>query len=567
MQYLWDRPEELTYLGVLESLGITGHNARWNDASQNARRAEHDFKCDALATLDLYDPSTLKESEKLSVAVLREFLGDPDAEWRFRHHDYPVNQLVGVHLEMPEFLDTFHQVYTEEDAEHYVVRLMSMDGKLRQVLEGVAIRTGKGIIPPTFIIDKTTDLMTGFVETPIRNNILYTSFEAKLDESAAMPLSSRERLLAAAEEAIEVRVYPAYREFIGYFAALRDQSSVEAGVWKLPDGAAYYQHLLSVHTTTDLTADEIYRLGLSEVARIGREILELFAAEGYDTDIGIAELYRSLAQEARFRYPDTEAGRQQVLLDYATLISDIESGLGGHFNVLPGAELEVRRVPEFSETSAVSAYYWPPSQDGSRPGVFYANLYDVNRIPKFGMRTLAYHEGIPGHHLQNAIQVELEGLPEFRSAVGFTAYSEGWGLYAEYLAWEMGYLDDPYDNLGRLRDEMLRAVRLVVDPGIHAKRWTREEAIEYFINHTGWSREDAIVEIDRYIVDPGAATAYKVGMLEILRLRERARSRLGDAFDIREFHNLILGNGQLPLHTIEGLVNRFIERGTHRSSE
>jgi uncharacterized protein (DUF885 family) len=329
-------------------------------------------------------------------------------------------------------------------------------------------------------------------------------------------------------------------------------------VWKLPDGKAYYNYLLRQHTTTNMTADEIHAIGVAEVDRIQSEMLEIFTAEGYDPSLGVKALFDELAKEDRFYYPDTDAGRAQILEDYATIIDEIEAGISSAFNIKPKADIVVKRVPEFSEQTAPGAYYNHPSRDGSRPGTFYANLFNIKATPRYGMRTLAYHEGVPGHHFQIAIQTELQGIPEFRKESGFTSYSEGWGLYAERLAWEMGFQTDPYDNLGRLHDELFRAVRLVVDTGIHAKRWTREQAIDYMLANTGTAESDVIAEIERYIVMPGQATAYKVGMMELLRLRDEAQEALGDKFDIRDFHDVILKDGALPLTALRELVLKYI---------
>jgi uncharacterized protein (DUF885 family) len=400
--------------------------------------------------------------------------------------------------------------------------------------------------------------MEDFVTQPAEENVLYVSFEEKLEKADTISEEQRADFLEQAKAQIETVVYPAYQGYIDYFTGLRDSSTNDAGVWKLPDGEAFYNYMLRNNTTTNMTADEIHELGLAEVDRIQAEMLEIFEAEGYDPSLGVKALFDELAEEERFYYPDTDEGRAQILEDYATIIDEIEAGMSQAFNMMPRADVEVRRVPEFSEKTAPGAYYNGPSRDGSRPGMFYANLYDIKATPKYGMRTLAYHEAVPGHHFQTALQTEMEGVPEFRKETGFTAFSEGWALYAERLAWEMGYQEDPYDNLGRLQAELFRAVRLVVDTGIHARRWTREEAIDYMLENTGIAESDVVSEIERYIVIPGQATAYKVGMLEILRLRDETRQALGDDFDLREFHDVVLGNGDLPLVAVRQMVMKYI---------
>ena len=558
IQYIWDKPEMLTSMGILEQFGMKGHNAKWNDDTEAASDKDYRFLLDVMATLDEYDETKLTEAEILSVKVLKELLGNPEDDRRYRYHDYPVNQLFGLQNSIPRFLDTFHQVNSSEDAEHYISRLSKIGVKMQQNMEGLLIRENMGIVPPTFVIDKSVEIMKEFVAQPIEENVLYASFKGKLEKADEIADADRTAFLASATTQIENVVYPAYQEYIDYFSALRAKSNGDAGVWKLPDGKAYYNYLLRQHTTTDMTADEIHAIGVAEVKRIQTEMLEIFAAEGYDPSLGVKALFDELAEEERFYYPDTDSGRAQILEDYVTIIDDIEAGISSAFNIKPKADIVVKRVPEFSEETAPGAYYNHPSRDGSRPGTFYANLFDIKATPKYGMRTLAYHEGVPGHHFQIAIQTELQGIPEFRKEFGFTSYSEGWGLYAERLAWEMGFQTNPYDNLGRLQGELFRAVRLVVDTGIHAKRWTREQAIDYMLANTGTAESDVISEIERYIVMPGQATAYKVGMMELLRLRDEAQEALGDKFDIRDFHDVILKDGALPLTALRELVMKYI---------
>ena len=560
IQFIWDKPETLTALGALEQLGIRGHNAEWNDDSEAATDRDFEFLYEIMDTVAEYDEDELTESEMLSVKVLQEMLGNPEDDQRFRYHNYPVNQLFGLQNQIPRFMDTFHQVGSGEDAEHYISRLSKIDTKMEQNMEGLLIREERGIIPPTFVIDKSVEIMQEFVDQPAEENVLYMSFRGKLDEAEEISESDRDAFLAAAKAEIENVVYPAYQSYVDYFTALRTKSNDDAGAWKLPDGKNYYNYELRNNTTTEMTADEIHAIGLAEVQRIQSEMLEIFTAEGYDPALGVKALFDQLATEERFYYPDTDEGRAQILEDYATIIDEIEEGIASAFNITPEAGIVVKRVPEFSEQTSAGAYYNGPSRDGSRPGTFYANLYDIKATPKYGMRTLAYHEGVPGHHFQIAIQKELQGIPEFRKESGFTSYSEGWGLYAERLAWEMGFQTDPYDNLGRLQAELFRAVRLVVDTGIHAKRWTREEAIDYMLANTGMAESDVVAEIERYIVMPGQATAYKVGMMELLRLREEAQEALGDKFDIRDFHDVVLQNGSLPLTALRELVMKYIEQ-------
>ena len=366
------------------------------------------------------------------------------------------------------------------------------------------------------------------------------------------------RLLAAAEADITAYVHPAYQLFIDYFTQLQAKAGTDDGYWALPNGDLAYEQLLKFFTTTNYTADEIHTKGLAEVDRIQTEIMTILAEEGYDVSQGFSVAIETLAADPKFYYEDSDAGRAQILVDYQHILDEVNAGLGDAFRIRPQAGMEVVRIPEFKEKTAPGAYYQQPAIDGSRPGRFYANLYDIKATPKYGMRTLAYHEGIPGHHFQIAVAMELEGMPLIRKMAPFTAYIEGWALYSERLAWELGFQQNSFDNIGRLQAELFRAVRLVVDTGIHHSRWTREQAIDYMKKNTGMSDRDVTAEIERYIVMPGQATAYKVGMMKILELREKAKLVLGTQFDLKDFHDVVLKNGAVPLDILETLVERYI---------
>lgn len=561
LKVILESPESLTAMGLLEQiplLDIDGHNANWDDSSLAAGDKGLNDMDEIFARMNLYPDNELEESELITKKIVMELLGDPVKTRKYRFYNYPVNQLFGIQNNVPRFMDTFHQVKDAEDAEHYIARLSKIDTKFEQSMEGLLVREEMGIIPPTFVIDKSLEILQDFVDQAPEENVLYVSFKTKMDDSEEFSDEERADFLAQAVTEINASVYPAYQSYIDYFTKLRAKSNNDAGVWKFPDGEAYYNYALRNNTTTDMTADEIHAIGLSEVDRIQGEMLAIFEAEGYDTTQDFTTLINGLAEEERFYYPDTDEGREQILVDYAKIIDEIEAGLDEAFNIRPKADVVVKRVPEFSEKTAPGAYYNSPSMDGSRPGTFYANLYDIKATPKYGMRTLAYHEGVPGHHFQIAIQNELEDVPMLRTQAGFTPFAEGWALYSERVAWELGFQDDPYDNIGRLQAELFRGVRLVVDTGIHAKRWTREQAIEYMQANTGMAETDVVSEIERYIVLPGQATAYKVGMMEILKLREEAKAALGDKFDLREFHDVLLKSGSVPLTLMRELVMKYI---------
>ncbi|MGI2147739.1 DUF885 domain-containing protein [Shewanella baltica] len=553
----FESPETLTSLGFLESVGITGHNAELDDDSPEAMDKTFAQVRDLRETLLSYSDADLDENQRISKDIALYLADFALVSEPYRYHNYPLNQLFGVQNGYPSFMQAQHQVHSVGDAENYLSRLQKVKLKFAQTLEGLKIREAKGIIPPKFVIERVLTEMNDFVATPIQDNILYSSFKTKLADTD-ISADEQARLLAAAEVDIKGYVHPAYQLFIDYFTQLQAKAGTDDGYWALPNGDLAYEQLLKFFTTTNYTADEIHAKGLAEVDRIQSEIMTILAAEGYDISQGFSVAIEALAADPKFYYEDSDAGRAQILVDYQHILDEVNAGLGDAFRIRPEAGMEVVRIPEFKEKTAPGAYYQQPAIDGSRPGRFYANLYDIKATPKYGMRTLAYHEGIPGHHFQIAVAMELEGMPLIRKMAPFTAYIEGWALYSERLAWELGFQKDPFDNIGRLQAELFRAVRLVVDTGIHHSRWTREQAIDYMKKNTGMSDRDVTAEIERYIVMPGQATAYKVGMMKILELREKAKSALGNKFDLRDFHDVVLKNGAVPLDILETLVDRYI---------
>lgn len=559
MKVVLDSPETLSQLHMLEQFGITYHQDDLDDESI-ASGDEALKKMQSIAEeIRAFDRDDLPYQQQLSYDMADWMMTRMETganRWRF--HNYPVNQLFGVQSGFPTFMEATHAINGVSDAKDYNSRLSKVGVKFSQVIEGLKVREDKGILPPTFVVEKVLDEMNNFVQTPVEDNILYVSMQKKLQD-AGIEEATQQQLLAETTKQIETTVYPAYQQLIDYFTALKPKTTSEDGVWKLPNGDEFYRFMLQMFTTSEMTPEEIHQLGLAEVDRIQAEMRDILAAEGYDTTKPVGALMRGLANEERFLYPDTPEGRAQILKDYQTIIDEISVGLEQWFAVQPKAGVKVERIPEFKEKTSPGAYYRGPAMDGSRPGVFYANLYDIKATPKFDMRTLAYHEAVPGHHFQIAIAQEQKDLPMFRRMAPFTAYVEGWALYAERVAWEAGFQSNPYDNLGRLQAELFRAVRLVVDTGIHYKRWTREQAIEYMLANTGNAESDVISEIERYIVMPGQACAYKVGMIEIMKLREHAQNSLGEKFDIRAFHNVVLKNGAMPLATLNQVINDWIK--------
>jgi uncharacterized protein (DUF885 family) len=557
IQFALESPQMLSSIRVFEKFGMDGHNAKLDDSSMASTDKMFAGLKEARNTLNSYEDENLDKNELMSKRVMLSLLDIAVEAEEFRFHNYPVNQLFGVQNGFPSFMESTHQVTEMSEAEDYVTRLSLVGVKFDQVLEGLKYREQQGILPPQFVVTKVIEEMQNFVAEPIEENILIASLVEKM-EKAEMPMEEQKQIVAAAKEQMTKTVHPAYQRLIDYFVKLDEKVENNYGVWNLPNGDEFYKVALKFFTTSDYTPQYIHDFGLEEVNRIQNEILQILAGEGRDVSEGFEQSIANIAIDPRFYYSDSDEGREQILDDYKLMIEEINVKMASHFHDMPEAKVDVQRIPEFKEKTAPGAYYNPPAMDGSRPGVFYANLHDIKATPKYGMKTLTYHEAVPGHHYQLAIQRELKGIPFFRKMVPFIAYSEGWALYAERVAYEMGMLPDPFDNIGRLQAELFRAVRLVVDTGIHAKRWTREEAIEYMSKNTGITESDVIAEIERYFVMPGQATAYKVGMTKILELREKAEKALGDKYDVRDFHRVVLNNGSVPLNILEDLVNDYI---------
>ncbi len=559
LRELIEMPQLMSDLRLFEPWGIRRHNALLDDASDAHADAALERAQANLDTLQGYARDKLSPSEQLSYDTMAWGLQQQLAGRPFRLHNFPVNQIWGEQLNVINFLTGTHQVNDVRDAEDYLARLRAIPTKLAQVEAAQALRASQGIVAPHFALQKSIEGMRNQLAMPVEQHPLYTSFADKLRKAGLRDIDQSE-FLQQAKLSLQEAVYPAYQRLNQATIALAAAHPRNDGAWSLPNGDAYYAWALRGHLSTDMTPDAVHQLGLAEVARIQAEMRSILKAAGEPhEDVGAAML--KLGEDPRFLYPDTEAGRAQIIADYKAILSKAQAALPKVIGHLPSAAMDVRPVPKVAEKTAAGAYYEAPALDGSRPGVFYANLYDIKATPRWSMHTLAYHEGVPGHHLQTAIAREQTDLPSFRRFNWYTAYGEGWALYAEKLAEEIGLIPDPYDRLGRLRDELFRAVRLVVDTGMHAKRWTREQGVDYMMRNTGMGEGEVVVEIERYLVNPGQACAYKIGMLKILELRARAIQQLGKDYDARRFHDLVLRNGPLPLALLERIVDDWIKAG------
>ncbi|HVF71099.1 MAG TPA: DUF885 domain-containing protein [Chthoniobacterales bacterium] len=560
VRLLFQEPELLSSLGLVEQFGFTGHNAKLGDASPAHQQRYFDQAKQNLADLRAYPLERQNDSQRLSTHILEWYLDREIQGEQFRFHSYPVNQLFGVQNEFPTFMANTHRLRTPRDCEYYRQRLQAVAVKFDQLIESLKAREERGILPPRFVVEKVLLEMNNFISQPPSENILATSFKARAAKIDGLTDEQRAGFQKRIETAVGDYVYGAYRKLIDYFNGVLPRTTTDDGVWKLPDGQAFYAYALRKNTTTTMPPEEVHDLGLREVARIEGEMRGLLDANGF-AGRPVLESIEALRKDPRFLYPNDDNGRAQVLAEYTRIIQEAIGRCPQLFGTLPKAKIEVQRVPVFKEATSAGAYYNGASLDRVRPGIFYANLRDLNEIPKWSMRTLAYHEGVPGHHWQIATAQELKGLPQFRKLIPFTAYQEGWALYTEWLAKDAGWYEgDPFGDLGRLQAEQFRAVRLVVDTGIHAKRWTREQAIAYMREKTGMGEKEVTAEIERYIVNPGQACAYKVGMLKIQELRKRAQDGLGAKFDQRQFHDVVLKNGALPLEILEEQITDYIQR-------
>lgn len=536
---------------------------KWGDASDEYEQESHRLTMAALAEMrQRFDIENLDPSAQLSYR-LAEYQGDlADRRFPFRNHWYAFSHFRGPHTLVPTFLANQHRVDTLEDAEAYIARLEGVETFLGQHQANAEAQFERGIYPPKWsyeqMITTSRNIISGapFDDSETSSTMLADA-EKKID---GLDISDEEKeaLKARAVAALETSVKPAYEALIAMFEEQMAEASNDDGAWKLPQGDEYYALQLEAMTTTTMSADEIHGLGLAEVERIHGEMNAIKDSVGFEGSLQEFFTYLREDPDGKFTYPNTDEGREAYLAEAKAIIDNMRGRLDELFYTFPKAELVVRRVEPFRERSAGKAFYQRPAPDGSRPGIYYANLYNMNDMPIYQMEALAYHEGIPGHHMQIAIAQELEGVPSFRKYGGFTAYSEGWGLYSEYIPKEMGLYEDPYSDFGRLAMELWRAARLVVDTGLHDKQWTREDAIAYLLDNTPNPEGDAVKAIERYIVMPGQATAYKIGMLKILELRRRAENALGDEFDVRAFHDVVLKHGPVPMAILEENVDAWI---------
>lgn len=552
-------PELMTQMGMIDNTPLDFHSGKLGDYTKAGDEKMLARMRKARAGLDKYGPDGLEDQELLSYEIVAWFLDDMIRQAELEHSGYRVNQISGVTVDMPQFLTDTHVINSDKSAKRYVSRL----NEFTRVLEEVRLRVeddhAAGVVPPDFIIEKSIAGMRAFIEGGAEKNPLVTTLPAKLDAIDGMSAERKAALVAAATDAVRDGILPGYEKMIATLETLRADATHDAGIWHIPGGDAIYAAALKSNTTTDMSAEEIHAVGLAEVARLETEMSAILAADGR-TEGTIAERIHTLMTDPEETYPDSDAGRQAILDELVRLNTEVLAKAGDFFITLPPQPLEIVRVPEYSQDSSPGGYYSPPALDGSRPGRFYINLKSTADNPRWTLATLLYHEGAPGHHFQLSASQLIRNVPMIRKFSPFNAYSEGWALYAERIAaTDMGmYADHPRGDLGRLQAEMFRAVRLVVDTGLHAKHWSREEAIAYMREKTGMTEEEVTREIERYVVWPGQATSYKTGQLSILAARARAEAALGERFDLRQFHETVLSNGAMPLGILDKVVDDWV---------
>lgn len=561
LQLTFDSPEIVSQLGFVDNTPLDFHSGKL-DSYTKAHEDEVLARLrKARKGLDRYGPDGLEGQELVTWQTTAWFLDDLIREAEFEHGSYRVNQISGPLVTTPQFLTDTHVIKDERSVERYLSRLHEFGRVLREVKVRVEGDRDAGVVPPDFVIDQSLTGMRAFIAQGAAQNALVTTLPDKLAKVEGLTDGQRRDYVARATEIVDKEVVPGYEAMIALFESMRPTASHDAGIWRIPQGEEIYAAALKSNTTTLLTADEIHALGLAEVARIEAEmnaILDAQAVQGAT----LAERITALNVDPAQNFPNTDEGRAQMLAALHAIDDRVMAAAPKFFKTIPPQPLEIVRVPEYSQDSAPGGYYNPPALDGSRPGRFYINQKDTADNPKWTLATLMIHEGSPGHHFQLSAQQLIKDVPMLRKVLPFSAYAEGWALYAERVArTDMGFYDqDPLGDLGRLQAEMFRAVRLVVDTGMHAKHWSREQAIDYMIAKTGKTAPEVTREIERYVVWPGQATSYKVGQLAILRMRDKAERALGAKFDLREFHEVILLNGSMPLAVLEGVVDRWIDQ-------
>ncbi|MDP9089813.1 MAG: DUF885 domain-containing protein [Pseudomonadota bacterium] len=561
--FLVANPELFTQIGIVDGTFFDRHSGKLSAVGLRKRDDDYATLAKYAAEVKRFDRGTLGLQDQLTFDIL---LDQYNSQLAFQRFDwlsseglYPIAPMWGTQVQLPNFLETSHVVKNEKTAFNYIKRLEAAEGKLDAVTAEMLRQAKLGVVLPLSLLERAQGGIADTVRPEPNDNPLVATFVERMKSVKGLDSNTQARLAEMATQVVGQHIYPAFSRMTAALESQRDSAATQpAGVWRLPDGAAYYAITLKQMTTADYTPDQVHALGLSEVARIDAEMDALLKTQGISSGT-VAERVHSLHKDPRYVFANTDEGRRQLLVKYQQILDEMNARMPDYFRKVPQQKLVVQRVPVGAEHGSANAYYKQGAMDGSRPGTFFANLRDVGETATWSMKTLAYHEGIPGHHFQVSTALNLKNLPLIRQQTLYAAYAEGWALYAERFAAEIGmYKDDPLGDLGRLESEIFRAARLVVDTGLHAKRWTREQAIAYMMETTGMNESEVVSEVERYMGQPGQACAYKIGQMKILELRERAKLALGSKFDIKDFHAVVLENGGVPLTVLEKLVDGWV---------
>jgi len=545
------------------SLGIKDEDyGKWNDRSDaHAIKIYERDKADLAYLLKNFNYEILSVQKKISYDFYKQLLASSIEDHPYRFHNYALEQEGGQIAELFVFLQNRHKVDNLKDAQYLLERLSGLSAVIDQYRVNSKIRADKGIIVPAFSFPSMISGINSLTEgQPIKNskdeNALYQNIKEKITK-LDISESIKQTLLTEVNVSLKTDIAPAIEQLINELKRQQKLQKHSYGAWALPDGKAYYEQSIKHHTTLNLKAEDLHRIGISEVTRIHNEMRTIMKAVKFEGTL--QDFFTFMEKNPANYYPNIEAGRDAFLHDTKEQTNLVLAIANKYFNRLPKADFDVKRVEPWREKSSGIAFYNEPSMDGSRPGIYYANLKDMNKVQKFPFVSIAYHEGVPGHHFQIALAQEIKGVPNFQKFAGNTAYIEGWELYSEFLAKEMGFFKNPLENFGRLQEELWRAIRLVVDTGIHAKKWSREQAIEYAFTNSPYDEADVIQEIERFMVWPGQAVSYKVGMMKIQELRQKSKNSLGEKFNIRDFHSIILEDGAVPLALLEKQIEAYIQ--------
>ncbi|SFB82362.1 DUF885 domain-containing protein [Pseudoalteromonas denitrificans] len=552
------------------STSIAGsYKNKWPDYSPKGMLALQNSMQNSLNALTAYDLKTLNDADQLHLKVnqviAKYYLGDQKFKAGYidtwgGHLPYIVNQIAGPLIDIPKLLQDQHNIENKQDVEDYLTRLNGLVDLIAAVKSKVLTDASNGIILPKALFPNTLGYLNNYVAMPSTEHSLVTSLINKMRPLKSLSDEQKQTYANTAINLVTEKLYPAFSDIKETMISLEAKAPPEDGIWAQPNGSEFYKHEILYLADSNLSPDKIHEIGLAEVNRISKEMDQILKSQGMNAGT-IGERMVKLGEMPEFIYEDSDEGRTKLLADLNTEIDKIMLEAPSLFNTIPKYEVLVKRIPVVSQDGAAGGFYMPPALDGSRPGEFAINLKDMKAQPRFSLKTLTYHEAVPGHHFQISLNMEQTDIGIMRQNGQFNAYVEGWALYSEQVASEMGmYKDDPWGNLGRLQAEVYRAARLVVDTGLHHKRWTRKQAIEYFHNATGTAMSDVEGAIDRYMAWPGQALGYKLGMLKILELREWSKKQLGKKFDIKVFHDLVLLPGARPLTILEADVKRWVAK-------